>query len=282
MLLQGTVGHDFDIFAAGGESTAWVLLWKTPFKTNRRDGLSCSPIQLFFSNAFGPREWTMVVFWKEDSGRQLRPITPENGGGDESSTPSPPRFTFFDDLDVSHQRTSSACGWIYARGNRLINHAPMKESYHRVTLAQNFWDTDQVLFARGLLPREWLLASEPAECSEVRMWESSGFKVCARDNDLIASGSSKGSRETPKSVRQVAFGVATFSLQPQSDTSVQLLRTGFLGGQVPSRQTVPRAQVWGAIQIPSRVDEKSNIQIPIGARYVTRGITGTCGQSCSS
>ena len=39
----------------------------------------------------------MVVFWKEDSGRQLRLITPESEGGDETSSPSPPRFTFFDD-----------------------------------------------------------------------------------------------------------------------------------------------------------------------------------------
>ena len=42
----------------------------------------------------------MVVFWKEYSGRQLRLITPENGGGDETSSPSPPRFTFFDDPSV--------------------------------------------------------------------------------------------------------------------------------------------------------------------------------------
>ena len=54
----------------------------------------------FFSAAFGPREWTMVVFWKEYSGRQLRLITPENGRGDETSSPSPPRLTFFDDPDV--------------------------------------------------------------------------------------------------------------------------------------------------------------------------------------
>ena len=39
----------------------------------------------------------VVVFWKEDSGRQLRLITPENEGEDETSSPSPPRFTFFDD-----------------------------------------------------------------------------------------------------------------------------------------------------------------------------------------
>ena len=118
----------------------------------------------------------------------------------------------------------------------------MKDSDHLVTLAQEFWDTDQVLFARGLLPRDRLPAGELAECSEVRMRESNGFQENASDNVLIASGGSGGSRETPKSVRQVAFGVATFSLQPLSDTSIELLRAGFLGGQVPGRQTVPRAE----------------------------------------
>ena len=29
VLLQGKLGHDFDIFAASSESTALVLLWKT-------------------------------------------------------------------------------------------------------------------------------------------------------------------------------------------------------------------------------------------------------------
>ena len=47
MLLQGTFGGDFDIFAASGGSAAWVLLQKNPFKTNWREGLSCGPIQLF-------------------------------------------------------------------------------------------------------------------------------------------------------------------------------------------------------------------------------------------
>ena len=117
---------------------------------------------------------------------------------------------------------------VNVQGSKLINHAHMKESDRLVTLAQEFWDTDQVLFALGLLPRDWLLASELAECSEVRMWESSGFKECASDNVLVASDGSRGIRETPKSVRQVAFGEATFSLQPQTDTSFKLQRTGFL------------------------------------------------------
>ena len=70
-----------------------------PFKTNWREGLSCSSSRLL-STAFDLRPWTMVVSWKEDSGRQLQLITPDNERGDETRSPSPPRFTFFDDPDV--------------------------------------------------------------------------------------------------------------------------------------------------------------------------------------
>ena len=61
MLLQGTFGGDFDIFATSGESTAWVLLWKT---RSRPIGVRVCPVAQFdfFSTAFDPREWTMVVF----------------------------------------------------------------------------------------------------------------------------------------------------------------------------------------------------------------------------
>ena len=40
-------------------------------------------------------------------------------------------------------------------GNSLVKHTHMTTSDHFVALAQEFWDTDQVLFARGLLPRDW-------------------------------------------------------------------------------------------------------------------------------
>ena len=65
MLFQGTLGGDFDIFAANGESTAWVLLWKT---SSRPIGVRVCPVAQFdfFSTAFDPRAWTLVVFWKED------------------------------------------------------------------------------------------------------------------------------------------------------------------------------------------------------------------------
>ena len=45
MKRQGPLRGNFDLFAASGESIARVLLWKTPFKTNCREGLSCGPVQ---------------------------------------------------------------------------------------------------------------------------------------------------------------------------------------------------------------------------------------------
>ena len=90
---------NFDIFAASGESTALVLLWKT---CSRPIGVRVCPVAQFnfFSTACDPHAWTMIVFWKEDPERQPQLITPENGGEDETSSPSPPRFTFFEDPDV--------------------------------------------------------------------------------------------------------------------------------------------------------------------------------------
>ena len=145
-------------------------------------------------------------------------------------------------------------------GNILINHTHMKESEYLTSLEQEFWDTDQVLFARGLLPRDWLPVSDV------------DFSACAKNHVLFASDGSGGSRKTPQTLRQVAFGVATFDMHIGNDTSFTLQQTGYLGGQVPGKQTLPRAELWGDIHILSKVDGKSNIQIPIDAKYVTRGI----------
>ena len=53
-------------------------------------------------------------------------------------------------------------------GNTFINHTHMKESEYLTSLSQEFWDTDQVLFARGLLPRDWLPASVPRNAMRSR------------------------------------------------------------------------------------------------------------------
>ena len=59
LLLQGTLGGNFDIFAASDESLDWVLLWKT---RSRPISVRVGPVAQhnFFSTALGPRQWTMV------------------------------------------------------------------------------------------------------------------------------------------------------------------------------------------------------------------------------
>ena len=94
IILQGTLGCKFDIFAASGEFTAWVLLWKT---RSRPIGVRVCPVAQFnfFNTAFDPRAWTMVVFWKETLGRQPQIITPENDVRDGTNYPSPPNSSIF-------------------------------------------------------------------------------------------------------------------------------------------------------------------------------------------
>ena len=59
-------------------------------------------------------------------------------------------------------------------------------SDHLVKLAREFSDTDRVLSARGLMPRDWLLVSELADCAETRMRESCVF-IESASNLLVAS-----------------------------------------------------------------------------------------------
>ena len=73
------------------KSTAWVFLWKT---RSRPISVRVCPVAQFnyFGTAFDPREWTLVVFWKEDLGRQPQLIIPENEGEDNTNYPSPPKI----------------------------------------------------------------------------------------------------------------------------------------------------------------------------------------------
>ena len=97
MILHGTVGSNFDIFAASGESTAWVLLWKTRSRPIRVRG--CPVAKFGFSAPHLIRErgqW--LCSGKKKSGRQLQLITLENERGDDTDYPSSP--IFFHDPDA--------------------------------------------------------------------------------------------------------------------------------------------------------------------------------------
>ena len=151
----------------------------------------------------------------------------------------------------------------------------MKDSEYLTSLAQEFWDTDQVLFARGLLPLDWLLVSEPAECNEVEMWESVDFSACAKNHVLFASDGSGRSRKTPQTLRQVAFGVATFDMHIRNDTSFTLQQTGYLGGQVPRQTDGSTSRTLGSY--PNSQQSRWEVEYPNSDRREIRD-EGHCTQ----
>ena len=87
-------------------------------------------------------------------------------------------------------------------------------------------------------------------------WKPGSGKATSSANSVtilcVAPDGSGGSKETPKCLRQVAIGVATFSLCQLSDTPFEL---------------------WRTIRVPSRADEKVHIQLPIDGTYVTKCVT---------
>ena len=68
----------------------------------------------------------------------------------------------------------------------------METSVHLVRLAHDFGESDQVLFSRGLMPRDWLPANQHTGCMEARMWESKEFGEYADQNLVVASDGSGG------------------------------------------------------------------------------------------
>ena len=125
-------------------------------------------------------------------------------------------------------------GWFYSQSISLRTLCSEGSCHHRSSF----------VCPRSFATRDWLPVSELAECNEVKMWESVDFSVCAKNHVLFASDGSGRSRKIPQSLRQVAFGVATFGMHIGNDTSFSLQQTGYLGGQVPGKQTVPRAELW--------------------------------------
>ena len=100
MIHQGTLDGTFDIFAASGECTTWVLLWKT---RSRPIGVRVRPAAQFSfsSTAFDPRARVdNGSVLERNFGRQPQLITPENERGDTTNYSSPPTYTFFDGPEV--------------------------------------------------------------------------------------------------------------------------------------------------------------------------------------
>jgi hypothetical protein len=89
---------------------------------------------------------------------------------------------------------------------------------------------------------------------------------------FACSDGAASTKEIPKSITQVGFGAVTFEFVPTDADDFKLRGLACIGGQVPGRQTVPRAELWGAIQTLIRVSPQVDFDLGIDASYVTKGV----------
>ena len=79
-----------------------------------------------------------------------------------------------------------------------------------------------------------------------------------------------GQGDISTSLRPAAFGLATFDFiainEVPTATNIQII-----GGETPGRQTVPRSELWGAINLKPRVHINVCARLGIDAAYVTQG-----------
>ena len=126
------------------------------------------------------------------------------------------------------------------------------------------------LYIRGIVPSKWIKHPDTIDYLNVKSWETEGFSKLYNELGSICTDGSGGPKATPKSITQVAQGAAVVKYEI---IAVRLFTRQLecAGGQVPGRQTVPRAELWGCIKAVSAADPHLTIHIGIDASYVTRG-----------
>ena len=113
---------------------------------------------------------------------------------------------------------------------------------------------------------------EEIDYMSARTWESANFQNALDRAGSAHSDGSGGSNDTPQCMRKVAFGAVSFDIRPDADKGFCLEELACIGGKVPDKQTVPRAELWGAIQTIIRADPTIDLEVGIDASYVTNGV----------
>ena len=121
-----------------------------------------------------------------------------------------------------------------------------------------------------MLPKHMTKSFEGPSITDARVWESAGFTETINRSRIGYSDGSGGQSDIAKAIRLTAFGLATFDFL-MKDGIPTASNIEVIGGESPGRQTVPRAELWGAILLISRVHNNVCARIGVDASYVTQG-----------
>ncbi len=154
--------------------------------------------------------------------------------------------------------------------NERIPDPIITESAHLVKMALENWDKERCLWARGILPNELGQPMPPIAWEDLRTWAVGDFgKVADDDGDVYTDGAGPRGRISRPGSRVFAGAVAVRHERRHGVTYIG--DYGVVCGQVPGRQTVPRAEVWGLVLAVAFARSAPSLRIGVDASYAIAG-----------
>ena len=155
--------------------------------------------------------------------------------------------------------------------NRNIAAEVFKKTQWVVRRAKTEAKDHVVLWYRGLIPANLLEQPGEVEVYEAQIWKTANFDTVLHQSKMGFSDGTSGQDDVPAMLRPAGFGAATFNFRVVDNMPVIENIQGICG-QVPGEQTVPRAEVWAAVVLISRIHPNAVGRIGIDAAYVVDGV----------
>jgi hypothetical protein len=161
--------------------------------------------------------------------------------------------------------------------NALIPDPAVSSSQHLSERAAVEWDKHACLWGRGLLPfTRWHSPSPDPTEEQAQPVIGPGFADLACETGIVYTDGAGGPDAFPEPLRRVACGAAAYS-PATADTGRRL---ALLCAAVPGRQTVARAEVWGAVTALRALPLDAAVAVYSDASYVTNGVS-RIGRLCT-
>ncbi len=132
--------------------------------------------------------------------------------------------------------------------------------------ARRRWDVETCLWARGITPSAWVPVAEDIDFENARVKVTKGFTGMLERTRTGYSDGSGGDGEPHTTAARTMCGAATFECTGGTITAEGLV------AETPGRQTVPRAEVWGAALLIERAPTAGPFRLVLDAAYVRNGI----------
>ncbi len=156
-------------------------------------------------------------------------------------------------------------------GNDLIDHPHMHKTQWVKRKGLSEWDMFACLYARGIVPSSFIKQPNEVEYLSAKVWASSNFDQVLAQTGRAYSDGSGGPKDVPRNVSQVSFGAACFDFLLDGPHDFVVSNLEVIGGLVPGKQTVPRAELWGGIQVLVRLPSNVEAFLGLDASCVTKG-----------